>query len=111
LVRENFIQVCILILFVRSSCLSLLNQKYRGLEFIQPLITDMVQEDPTKRPKMDEVVTRFAEIKKRLSTWKLRSRMARNNEVWPLATWRALRHWRRSIGYVCTRKAAIPEPR
>jgi len=91
--------------------LTLQNQKYRGFEFIQPLITDMVQEDPTKRPKMDEVVTRFADIKKRLSTWKLRSRMARNNEVWPLAAWRAFHHWRRTMGYVFTRRAAIPEPK
>jgi hypothetical protein len=71
----------------------------------------MVQEDPTKRPTMDQVVTRFAEIKGKLSTWKLRSRMARNNEVWPLASWRAFRHWRRTVAYVFTRKAAIPEPK
>ena len=71
----------------------------------------MVQEDPTKRPTMDQVVARFAEIKGKLTTWKLRSRMARNNEVWPLAAWRALRHWRRTVAYVFTRKAAIPEPK
>jgi len=111
LVREDFIQVCTLILFVRTSFSDLLNQKYRGFEFIQALITDMVQEDPTKRPKMDEVVSRFAGIKKKLSTWKLRSRMARNNEVWPLAAWRSFHHWRRTISYVFTRKAAIPEPK
>jgi len=38
-------------------------QKFQGFEFIEPLVTDMVQDDPTKRPKMDEVVTRFHEIK------------------------------------------------
>ena len=42
--------------------LNLVDQKYNGFQFIQPLITDMVQEDPAKRPTMDEVVTRFAEI-------------------------------------------------
>jgi hypothetical protein len=60
---------------------------------------------------MDQVVTRFAKIKNKLSTWKLRSRMGRKNEVWPLAAWRAFRHWRRTITYVFTRKAAIPEPK
>ena len=38
---------------------------------MKSLITDMVQEDPKKRPAMDEVVNRFVEIKNRLSTWKL----------------------------------------
>jgi hypothetical protein len=91
--------------------LSFMDQKYDGLEFIEPLIADMVLENPTKRPTMDEVVTRFAEIKRKLSTWKLRSRMARKNEVWPLAAWRAINHWRRTVGYVLTRKTALPEPK
>jgi hypothetical protein len=71
----------------------------------------MVQEDPTTRPTMNEVVTRFAEIKGKLSTWKLRSRMARNNEIWPVAAWRTVSHWCRTVGYVFTRKAALPEPK
>ncbi|KAH9971406.1 kinase-like domain-containing protein [Lactifluus volemus] len=86
-------------------------QKYHGLDFIKPLINDMVHEDPTKRPTMDEVVTRFAEIKHKLSTWKLRSRMSRNNEIWPVAAWRIVGYWYRTVGYVLTRKAALPEPK
>jgi hypothetical protein len=70
----------------------------------------MVQEDPTKRPTMVEVVARFAEIRSKLSTWKLRSRMARKNEIWPVAVWRTASHWYRTIGYVLSRKAPIPEP-
>lgn len=71
----------------------------------------MVQEDPVKRPTMDEVVSRFAEIRSKLGTWKLRSRMVRSNEIWPVAAWRAFNHWRRTISYVFTRKGAIPEPK
>jgi hypothetical protein len=71
----------------------------------------MVHEDPAKRPTMDEVVTRFAEIRRKVGTWKLRSRMVRNNEIWPVAAWRTFYHWRRTIGYVLTRKGAIPEPK
>jgi serine/threonine protein kinase len=41
-------------------------QKYIGFEFMEPLVTDMVQNDPTKRPTMDEVVTRFSEIRGKL---------------------------------------------
>ncbi|KAH9054578.1 kinase-like domain-containing protein [Lactarius deliciosus] len=85
-------------------------QKYKGFEFIEPLITDMVQEDAGKRPNMDEVVSRFSEIKSKLSTWKLRSRIARKHEVWPVAAWRSVSHWYRTVGYVVRRKAAIPEP-
>ena len=78
---------------------------------MEPLVTDMVQTDPTKRPKMDEVVTRFSEIRGNLSTWKLRSRIARKYELWPVTVWKSVGHWYRTVGYVLGRKAAIPEPK
>ena len=78
---------------------------------MEPLVTDMVQTDPTKRPKMDEVVTRFSEIRGNLSSWKLRSRIARKNELWPVTAWKSVGHWCRTVGYVLGRKAAIPEPK
>ncbi len=114
LVREDYMQVRVLFylfLSLQNKILTSKNQRYDGLEFMQPLIADMVQEDPTKRPNMDEVVTRFAEMRNKLSTWKLRSRMARNIEIWPVAAWRSVAHWYRTIGYVLARKAPIPEPR
>lgn len=77
---------------------------------MEALVTDMVQEDPGKRPNMDEVVSRFSEIKKKLSTWKLRSRIAPKNEIWLFAAWRSVGHWCRTVGYVVANKAAIPEP-
>ncbi|KAH9054585.1 hypothetical protein EDB83DRAFT_2225461 [Lactarius deliciosus] len=92
---------------VREDCI----ERYDGLEFMQPLISDMIQEDPAKRPNMDEIVARFAEIRNKLSTWKLRSRMTRNNEFWPVAAWRSVIHWYRTIGYVLANKAPIPEPK
>ncbi|KAH9987573.1 hypothetical protein BJV77DRAFT_1152165 [Russula vinacea] len=82
-----------------------------GFEFMEPLVTDMVQNDPTNRPTMDEVVTRFSEIKGKLSTWKLRSRIARKNELWPVTAWKSVGHWYRTVGYILGRKAAIPEPK
>jgi hypothetical protein len=88
-----------------------MGQKFQGFEFMERLVADMVQDDPTKRPKMDEVVTRFREIKGKLSTWKLRSRIVRRDEIWPLTVWRSVGHWYRTIGYVVGRKAAIPEPK
>jgi hypothetical protein len=88
-----------------------MTQKFQGFEFMELLVKDMVQDDPTKRPKMDEVVTRFREVKDKLSTWKLRSRIVRHDEIWPLAVYRSVGHWSRTLGYVLGRKAAIPEPK
>jgi len=66
---------------------------------MEPLV-DMVHDDPTKRPRTDEVVTRFREIKGKLITWKLRSRIVRRDEIWPLAVWRSFGHRYRTIGYI-----------
>ena len=77
---------------------------------MKSLVTYMVQIDPTKRPTMDEVVTQFSEIRLKLSSWKLRSRMARKYEIWPVTAWRSVRHWYWTVGYVLGCKAAIPEP-
>jgi hypothetical protein len=75
------------------------------------LIADMVQEDPSKRPTIDEVVARFSEIKNRLGMWKLRSRLTRKKESLPVKVWRTIGHWYRTVGYILGRKAAIPEPK
>ena len=77
---------------------------------MESLVTDMVQNDPTKRPTMDEVVTRFTEIRGKIGSWKLRSRMARKYEIWPVTAFRSVRHWYWTVGYLLGRKAAIPEP-
>ena len=73
-------------------------------------IAEMVQEDPTKRPTMDEVVARFSEIKNKLSTWKLRSRLVHKKEIFPVKVWRTVGHWYRTVSYGLSRKAAIPDP-
>jgi len=86
-------------------------QKYKGFEFMESLVADMVKSDPAKRPTMDEVVARFSKIRSKLSTWKLRSRMTRRYELWPVTIRRSVGHWYRTIGYVLGRKAAIPDPK
>jgi len=86
-------------------------ENYHGLEFMTPLINDMVQEDPSKRPVMSEVVKRFDEIRSNLSTWKLRSRMVPTYEWLPFTVWGSVRHWCRTVAYVLARQSAIPEPK
>ena len=50
------------------------------MEFMQPLVDDMVQDEPEKRPTIDEVIARFDEIRASLQARKLRSRLVANNE-------------------------------
>jgi hypothetical protein len=90
-----------------------------ALEFMQPLVNDMVHEYPARRPNMDEVVTRFSETRNKVSIWKLRSRMSRNADFQHgdlacqvlVPAWSSVAHWYRTAGYILARKAAIPEPK
>ncbi|KAA1473369.1 hypothetical protein DENSPDRAFT_802484 [Dentipellis sp. KUC8613] len=92
LVRENFIQ------------------KYHGFNFMKGLIADMVQDDPSKRPKIDEVVARFAKIRKSLYPWQLRARPIRKKEWKVVTLWRLPGHFARAVRFVVTQKPAIPDP-
>ncbi|OBZ69510.1 hypothetical protein A0H81_10164 [Grifola frondosa] len=53
-------------------------QKYLGLDFLQPLIDDMKNVDPARRPSADRALAKFMEIYSRLNSallrWRLRSR-------------------------------------
>lgn len=75
---------------------------------MQPLITDMVHKDPSKRPTMDEVVQRFASIIADLSTWKLRSRIVSKGERVYHSVIRGTSHWMRQIGLITRGIPAIP---
>ncbi|KAI9461053.1 hypothetical protein F5148DRAFT_250824 [Russula earlei] len=89
---------------------SIISRNAKASSSWNPLVTDMIQDDPMKRPSMDEVVSRFSEIRGKLSTWKLRSRIARNMSFGqsPLGSHSAIGTY--TVGYVLGRKAAIPEP-
>ncbi|KAH7907466.1 hypothetical protein BJ138DRAFT_1129149 [Hygrophoropsis aurantiaca] len=90
LIREDFLQTKI------------------GFEFIEPLISDMVHDDPGKRPTIDEVVVRFDEIRKGLSGWKLRSRVVDNEEGTFSKLIRGTGHWTRRVKFVAGRTPAVP---
>lgn len=79
-----------------------------GFEFMRPLVQDMVQDDPTKRPTMDEVVTRFDAIQKGLSWWKLRSRVSPRKDDFLTSFPHMIGHWRRKIEFIIRRVPAIP---
>ncbi|KAJ7162140.1 hypothetical protein C8R46DRAFT_1282644 [Mycena filopes] len=99
LIRQEFLEVMV----TRLSRFT----EGRGFEFMKPLVDDMVQTDPTLRPDIDEVVTRFAEIQKDLSSWTLRSRVLDKQEF-PYLPQRVVGHWYRRIRSVIMRVPAIP---
>ncbi|KAJ6461161.1 kinase-like domain-containing protein [Mycena vitilis] len=85
-------------------------RKY-GFGFMKKLVSDMVQDDPTKRPDIDEVVARFDKIQRRLSSWKLRSRVVKEGEITPVHLGRVARHWWRRVKFILNRVPAIPSPK
>lgn len=44
-----------------------------GLDFLRPLVEDMVKENPSERPTIDDVVIRFDALVKSLSFWRLQA--------------------------------------
>ncbi|KAJ3527136.1 hypothetical protein NM688_g8170 [Phlebia brevispora] len=83
-------------------------QTYQNVDFLRPLVGDMVQDDPSKRPSMDEVVRRFAEIQRSLSWWKLHSRLVPQGETGTDKIYRSTKHAFRTIGYIATLRSAVP---
>jgi hypothetical protein len=83
-------------------------QKKNEFEFMEGLVKDMVRDDPTKRPTMDEVVTRFEAIRRDLSTRKLRARVSPRDELMIVAFFRAVGHVTRRIKYTLQGLPAIP---
>ncbi|KAJ3970903.1 kinase-like domain-containing protein [Lentinula raphanica] len=78
----------------------------RNVGFLRDLIADMTHDDPMKRPTMDEVVTRFEEIRKKLSWWKLRSRVS--DKTFPLLLHHLYSpiHWIIQLTYILRWKPA-----
>ena len=80
---------------------------------MKPLVDDMVQDDPSKRPKIDEVVERFDGILRSLSWWKLHSRLVDYEEEKddPIASFiRPIHHFFRTAAHVIIFRNPIPRP-
>jgi hypothetical protein len=75
---------------------------------MKPLVADMIQPNPAKRPKMDEVVSRFDDIRRGLSSRKLRSRVVDVDEDFFERVVRTASHWKRRIQFVTRRVPAVP---
>jgi hypothetical protein len=75
---------------------------------MKPLVDDMVQDDPTKRPTMDQVIVRFEIIRKGLSSWKLRSRVVDRTDSFIGGVGRSMKHWKRRFRYITAGVSPIP---
>jgi hypothetical protein len=53
----------------------------------------MFQDDPAKRPTIDEVVSHFDDIQHGLSSWKLRSRVIKISDNGLVVCFRGIGHW------------------
>jgi hypothetical protein len=72
------------------------------------LVADMTNDDPLKRPNMAEVLARFDKILHSLSSWKLRSRAKRRDEIFLQTPFRAIPYWSRRLKFALTRTPALP---
>ncbi|KZT71753.1 hypothetical protein DAEQUDRAFT_687103 [Daedalea quercina L-15889] len=85
-------------------------ERYRGFEFMHPLVSDMVQADPEKRPTIAEVETRFDELYRRLSWWRLRTRLVHKAENNFARAVLGTMHIFRTASFVVKRCPPVPIP-
>ncbi|KAG2153434.1 uncharacterized protein EDB93DRAFT_1320303 [Suillus bovinus] len=74
--------------------------RYSGVEFLSGLVSDMMHTDPAQRPNMDEVFSRFQVLRQGFSQWKLRYRVAHEDDN---SLFDFLVHWARRIQYIVRR--------
>ena len=86
------------------------SQAARGFEFMEPLIADMVQQDPSKRLTIREVHSRFEELLSSLSKRKLRSRVMYRGELAIVGAFRSLRCYFRTSIRVLRGTPVLPTP-
>jgi len=83
-------------------------QPMHGFKFMESLVADMTQDDPTKRPTMDVVVSRFDHIRRSLSNWKLRSRVFKRKESGIVGLYRGSVHALQLVAYVLKGTPPVP---
>jgi len=79
-----------------------------GFESLRPLVNNMIQDDPEKRPHMDEVLSRFSNIVQSLSQWRLRSRAVKKDEFFFMKPFRGLNHLFWTCSMIARGRPAIP---
>ncbi|KAJ3908080.1 kinase-like domain-containing protein [Lentinula edodes] len=106
--------VYILGTMIRTSFLDGDSDSYKpgvhGFEFLRPLVNDMIADDPSNRPTMTEVSSRFSDLVRKLPWWKLRSRAVQKDEFFA-TPFRAVYHLFWTASMMLLLKPAIPSPK
>lgn len=84
--------------------------KGNGFEFMQTLVDVMTDENPEKRPTIEQVIERFDHIRISLSNFKLRSPISLKKDPRLFTAFRHVRQLIRTGRYIVLKKAAIPIP-
>ncbi|KAF8504137.1 kinase-like domain-containing protein [Hysterangium stoloniferum] len=79
-----------------------------GFDFMGPLVADMRQDDPSKRPTIDVVVSRFDSIRRSLRISQLRSRIVSRDEIPGTGWFFDLIHFFRSLRFILLRIPPVP---
>ena len=79
---------------------------------MEPLISRMVDEDPSKRPTMDEVVSSLQKILSEVSWFRLRARLVNCRDSPAVNFLKDVHHVSfRAIPFLITCRPAIPSPK
>jgi len=106
LIRERFLNVIRpdIVWFVAH----LAFQVYTGFAFMKGLVDAMTNEDPGKRPTIEEVISMFSRVRDSLSRFKLRSLMIAKKDPSLITGFRYARQVVRTAKYLLTKKASVP---
>jgi hypothetical protein len=77
---------------------------------MEDLVAAMTRERPDERPHIEDVIRRFAVIRKSLSKTKLRSALTSKKLPRIICAAQEARQYVRTIQYILSRKASIPDP-
>ena len=82
------------------------------MTFMEELVARMVQDDPSKRPTMDEVMTSFKAIMSGLSGWTLRERLIIRKDSGTANFVKDIHHVPcRTVPFLLTFRSPIPTPK
>jgi len=89
---------------IKTDCLD----EFIGFEFLEPLVADLRQEDPKKRPTADAAFAQFESLIKGLDKGKLRGRVVYREDSRLSNLAHGVSHWTRRISY--TLRGVPPMP-
>ncbi|KAI1795567.1 kinase-like domain-containing protein, partial [Ganoderma leucocontextum] len=84
--------------------------KSHSLEFLRPVVAEMVQHDPAERPSIDMAFEQFERLRASLSQRTLRSRMVYRDELALGRLYRGCRHVLRTAFWMVAGTPALPTP-